>query len=212
MNDEDTFRSIVTKLRDTAHGSQYLGELSAFARGLKSRRQGFFADRLLQRAVLWDENKERGIWPNAQIAEQNQYWFLQGYLIRSQHVRGPGGHEDHTTWLVLAVDCDCVRAPYVGVAKVVLIGDDEPDKQALALASSFKTTKLFPIPPYEGNDRWGLADLETPFYLERAYVPFAVPLQSLTVDGWHILNAVLQHRYTRAVDISESERLRLCTP
>ncbi|MEY4185750.1 MAG: hypothetical protein RIT02_784, partial [Planctomycetota bacterium] len=31
---------------------------------------------------------------------------------------------------------------------------------------------------------------------------------SLTIDGWHILNAFLQERYTRALDPGESEKLR----
>lgn len=205
---ERQFRTIVDKMKMSAHGSAHLSELSELMRTLTKQKRPFLKQRLLQRVIPWDENKERKVWSNDKVADQNKYWFLQGYLIESRHVIGPNGVENHREWMVLSVDCDCVRAPYVSVGKITQAGDAQEERQRLSLASSFKTAKYFPVPPHEGVETWSIVDLETPFHLERANLQFTDAIQSLTVDGWHILNAVLQERYTRALDIQEARQLR----
>ncbi len=158
--------------------------------------------------ITWEENKARGVWESEEHAKKNMYWFLQGHVIESHHVVGPNGIENHIDWMVLSVDCDCVRSAYIYVGKIIPTSNEQEDRELLSLVSSFKTPKYFPLPPFEGMENWSIVDLETPFYIERVNAPFSTAIHSLTVDGWHILNAVLQDRYTRALNITEAERLR----
>lgn len=162
----------------------------------------------MQDPIPWEFNKERKIWKTEEEARENQYWFLQGYVIDSGHVIGPRGVESHRRWLVISVDCDCVRAPYVYLGKIVPVDDSQESKERLSLASAFKSPRLFPVPPFNDSGSWSIAELETPYYVERKYIPLSTPRSSLTVDGWHILNAFLQERYTRAINDVESENLR----
>ncbi len=205
---EDLFRSILNKMRDSAHGSAHLGDLSDLMRSLKKQKRVFLEQRLLQKVISWDENKAQGVWDSEETAIRNRYWFLQGYIIESSHVIGPNRTESCRQWMVLSVDCDCVRAPYVHVGKIVQMGDERQDRELLSLAATFKTTKFFPLPPFDNVKEWSIVDLETPFFIERGKAPFSTAIHSLNVDGWHILNAVLQERYTRLVDRVEAERLR----
>lgn len=209
MEKEQQFDEILAKMRESAHGSQHLGELSQLMKKLKKKKREFLASRFIIPATTWDENKEKGIWENDSEAEKNIYWFLQGYWIESTHVLGPAGKEDHQDWLVLSVDCDCVRSPFINLGKIYQISDDdEDDKRRLSLASTFKTTKYFPIPPTEERDNWSIVDLETPYFIENENSQFTNSVCSLSINAWHILNAVLQEKHTRALNIAESEKLR----
>jgi len=208
MSEEDDYNRILSQMKTSAHGSRDLRELSDFLTSLKKRRRGLLEQKLMQEPIPWVVNKERNTWATEDQARQNQYWFLQGYVIDSSHVIGPRGIERHRRWLVLSVDCECVRAPYVSLGKIVPVDDSQESKERLSLASAFKSHRLFPVPPFNDEGVWNIAELETPYYVERGYIPLSTSLSSLTIDGWHILNAFLQERYTRALDPGESEKLR----
>jgi hypothetical protein len=208
MSQEDEYNRILLQMKTTAHGSRDLREFSRFLVSLKKKRRELLQQKLMQEPIPWEFNKERKIWKTEEEALENQYWFLQGYVIDSGHVIGPRGVESHRQWLVISVDCDCVRAPYVHLGKIVPVDDSQEGKERLSLASAFKSHRLFPLPPFNDSEIWSIAELETPYYIERKYIPLSTPLSSLTIDGWHILNAFLQERYTRAINDVESESLR----
>lgn len=210
MNPEQQFGEILERMKASAHGSQELAELSDLLRGLKKQRKQFIADRFIEPAVSWDENRERGIWDDEAIAEKNKYWFLQGSLIESKHVVSPSGVAKHNDWLVLSADCDCARAKYINVGKVRQLTDSSDDKEILGIATALKTHKFFPIPPFSEHDHWSVVELEIPCFLERAnYAALTRTAFWLSNDAWHILNAVLQAKHTRALNIEESEKLRV---
>lgn len=208
MSQDDEYDRILSRIKTTAHGSRDLRDFSTFLVSLKKKKRELLAQKLMQEAIPWEVNKERNTWATEEEARKNQYWFLQGYLIDSAHVIGPRGVESHRRWLVLSVDCDCVRSPYVFLGKLVAVDDSQESKEKLALASAFKSPRLFPVPPFENAGSWCIADLETPYFIEREHIPLSTSLASLTIDGWHILNAALQERYTRSINDAESEHLR----
>ena len=208
MNQEAEFNRILLQMKTLAHGSRDLREMSKFLQSLKKQRRALLQQKLMQDPIPWEVNRERKTWATDDEARQNQYWFPQGYVIESGHVIGPRGVESHRRWLVLSVDCECVRAPYVSLGKIVPVDDSEESKLRLSLASAFRSPRLFPVPPFNEEGVWNIAELETPYYVERAYIPLSTSLSSLTIDGWHILNAFLQERYTRAINAEESENLR----
>lgn len=140
---EGRFRDILDELEKSAHGSPQLQEVTEFMRSLKKHKRDFLGNRLLQRAISWDENKGRGIWDTEEEARKDLYWFLQGYIVESSHVVGPNGVESDGRWLVLSVDCDCARAPYVNVAKISPTTNGQKDRERLSSATAFATTKFF---------------------------------------------------------------------
>src|SRR5262249_13022947 len=121
----------------------------------------------------------------------------------------------HELWLVLSPDCDCVRARYVQVAPVFPVYNgmaaDDARVQRFGHALRLRTTKAYPVPPLLGDDDPGLrgyfADLEVPYYICEEHEGLATPYASMTVVGWHLLNALIQEKETRA-DIAESVSIR----
>jgi len=206
---EEKFLQIVKRMRENSHGCKELGELSNLLRGLKKRKKNFIAGRFVRRSISWDENKEKGVWEDEAQADKNRYWFLQGSIIQSSHVIGPSGIAKHQNWLVLSPDCDCTRAEYIVVGKIRELGESDNDKDILGLATALKTHKFFPIPPHGNTEHWGVVEMETPYFLERAnYAAMTRTSHWLSSEAWHILNGVLQLKHTRALNMSESEVLR----
>ena len=219
LHHEERFDALIKKLATSSHGSQELGALKAFlANDLKKDREAFLLPRLAQAAVTWLDVKER-IWPTPADQEKNQFPFLQGDIIATTMVLALGMAESsqrHNLWLVLTPDCDCVRAKFVRVAAVfpVYSGNKANPESSNRFGHALKlaTTRIFPLPKLAGDElvelRGYFADLETPYYITHADKGLATACASLTVTGWHLLNALIQDKETRAADMAEAVAIR----
>jgi hypothetical protein len=208
MDRNETFTEILERLKKSAHGTAELVELTEFLRGLKKEKRPFLQSRFIEAAISWDLNRSRGIWETDEEANKNIYWFLQGSIIESSHVLGPSGRSADLNWMVLSPDCDCARAEYINLGRLRQLSDSEADQNILSLASSLKSHRYFPVPPHGDVQAWSVVELDIPFYMERENRAFCKTNYWLSKDAWHILNAVLQSKHTRATNMSESERLR----
>jgi len=94
------FEKITCNIGAMAHGhcGDGLNQLREFLSCLKKRKKDFLKTRLFQKPKSWDENRERGIWENQTVAEQNKYPFIQGDIVRSKNVRFPSGKGSIPTW------------------------------------------------------------------------------------------------------------------
>ena len=166
---------------------------------------------LLQSPRRWHEVKAQ-IWDSVEEQDTNQFPFLQGDIIKTKLAVGPlGGRESHhDLWLVMSPDCDVVRHPFVRIAKVFTVRDEDPkdnvNRQRYSLAMKFGHNE-FPLPIVKPAIRGYVADLGVPYFLERENCNMAISIHSLTLNAWHILNAVVHHRETRA-DVEEGSKLR----
>ena len=72
-----------------------------------------------------------------------------------------------------------------------------------ALALKFHSHRLFPL-PYIQQDNSGkfvgfFSDFSSlPSFIEKREIGLATPIASLTLNGWHLLNALLKESETRA--------------
>jgi hypothetical protein len=208
MDRNEIFAEILGRLKKSAHGTSELFELTEFLRGLKQDKRPFLQSRFIEAAIPWDLNKSRGAWETDEEANRNVYWFLQGSIIESSHVLGPSGRSADLNWMVLSPDCDCARAEYINLGRLRQLSDSEADQNILGLASSLKSHRYFPVPPHGDVQAWSVVELDIPFYMERENSAFCKTNFWLSKDAWHILNAVLQSKHTRAINMTESERLR----
>lgn len=214
---EVRFNDIVAKLAKSSHGSAALAEVKKFlgeALTSTARRASFILPKLLQQAVIWQDVKDF-VWQNEDIREKNKFPFLQGDVINTRMVLRLGDAEasqEHSNWLVLSPDCDCVRSRFIRVAPVLPVYNDSKAKQIFGYSLKLSTLKAFPLPklPYDADKelRGHFADFEEPFYIKRESVKLATPYASMTVTGWHILNAIIQEKETRAVDIEKAVTIR----
>lgn len=78
-------------------------------------------------------------------------------------------------------------------------------KQRFGHSLKLSTLKAFPLPKLPSDTEDGLrgyfADFGEPFYIEQGSAPMATPYASMTVTGWHLLNAIIQEKETRAVNM-----------
>jgi hypothetical protein len=221
LSEEEQFQSLINALAESCHGSAALAAIRGFlSTTLKKTtyREEFLLPRLLQEAILWDGIKDH-VWENATKQEDNRFAFLQGDVIGTTMVLALGMAEtsqEHDLWLVLSPDCDCVRASYIRVAPVFSVfrgsTDDQGRTQRFGHALNLRTSKAFPLPCLPGDDNPALrgyfADLETPYYIAADDKEMATPYASMTVDGWHLLNGLIQDKETRAADIAEAVAIR----
>src|SRR5712692_915321 len=125
-SDETQFQKLIEGLAASCHGSAELGRIRSFFEQTLKRTaecEKFLLPRLMQGAILWEAIKET-VWEAPAKQEENRFSFLQGDVIETTMVsvlgRAPSS-QVHSLWLVLSPDCDCVRAPYVRVARVFAV-------------------------------------------------------------------------------------------
>jgi hypothetical protein len=219
--EEEQFQSLIDDLAATCHGCAEFAAIRAFlgtSLTKTAQREAFLLPRLMQEAILWDGIKD-SVWKESTKQEANRFAFLQGDVIGTTMVLALGMAEtsqQHELWLVLAPDCDCVRASHVRVAPVfpVFSGTiaDRDRTQRFNNSLSLRTSKAFPLPRLPGDDdpalRGYFADLEIPYYLREDDKGLATPYASMTVVGWHLLNGLIQDKETRAADIAEAVAIR----
>ncbi len=209
----DSFRSLIKNFGNTTHGSvalksvrEYLGNL-----GKSARREECLSAILFQEPIQWESVKDR-IWANDEAKQDaNRFDFLQGDIVDTTMVLAPGiadSEQTHSLWLVLSPDCDAVRATYVSVAPVFEITTELKSWYATAL--KLGSHRFFPIPFIIGDapKKNYFADLTKPYFIHESGKKFAIPIASLQVDGWHLLNALVQEKETRSVDIQEAVKIR----
>lgn len=214
------FNGLVEELAKSSHGSAKLGEVKKFLdKELKgtANRESFLLPKLLQEAAVWEDVKD-SVWKSEKAQKENKFPFLQGDVIGTEIVMRLGEAESsqkHGIWLVLAPDCDCVRSSFIRVAPIfpVYSGRKSTEaKQRFGHSLKLSTLKAFPLPKLpsdtEGELRGYFADFEEPFYIEQASAPIATPYASMTVTGWHLLNAIIQEKETRAVNMEEAVAIR----
>ena len=214
------FDSLVEELAKSSHGSAKLGEVKKFLdKELKgtANRESFLLPKLLQEAVVWEDVKG-SVWKSEQAQRENKFPFLQGDVIGTRIVMRLGEGQtlqEHDIWLVLAPDCDCVRSAFIRVAPIfpVYRGNKSTNaNQRFGHSLKLSTLKAFPLPKLpsdtEGEVRGYFADFEEPFYIEQRSAPIATPYASMTVTGWHLLNAIIQEKETRAVNMEEAVSIR----
>lgn len=217
----DQFNSLIKELARSCHGSTELKAVKSFlAKDLvkTADRESFLLPKLLQQAIIWDEVK-KSVWPDKPTQDANHFQFLQGDVIGTTMVLALGtaeSNQDHDLWLVLSPDCDCVRAKYVRVAPVFEVFKGQKSEvektQRFGYTLKLASTKAFPLPPIPGDSdpdlRGYFADLEEPFYINKSDMGFATPYAPMTVEGWHLLNGLIQENETRAANIAEATAIR----
>lgn len=52
------------------------------------------------------------------------------------------------------------------------------------------------------------ADLTRPYFIHESGKNLATPIASLQVEGWHLLNALVQEKETRSVNVQEAVQIR----
>lgn len=217
---DERFNNLVEELAKSSHGSAKLAEVKEFLnkelKGTASR-ESFLLPKLLQEAVVWKDVKD-SVWKSAKAKKENKFPFFQGDVVGTEIVMRLGEAETsqkHCIWLVLSPDCDCVRSSFIRVAPIfpVYSGNKSTGaKQRFGHSLKLSTLKAFPLPklPSDTEDelRGYFADFGEPFYIEQRSTPMATPYAFMTVTGWHLLNAIIQEKETRAVNMEEAVAIR----
>jgi len=221
ISSSNRFQKLIDDLAKSCHGSHELIAIKAFlSTDLKktSEREAFLLPKLAQAAITWDAVKE-SVWPDPAKREANRFPFLQGDVIGTTTVLALGIAESsqlHDLWLVLSPDCDCVRSAFVRVAPVFAVHKgskiDNDRSQRLGYSLKLGSPKAFPLPPLPGDDdldlRGYFADLEEPYFITAQDKALATQYASMTIEGWHLLNGLIQENETRAADIAEATAIR----
>lgn len=186
-----------------------------FKKKATNNREAFLRPRILQPAIKWLDVRESA-WGTDEERAANQFSFLQGDLVESRFGYGLDGITNHSIWMILSPDCDAVRGRFVrvGVAYPIFKSMTNEDRWLLKYkqALAFRNSKLFSV-PWHGNHpelRGYCVDLESPHYLRFDLADtreLVTQLASLTGDGWHILNSLLQEQTTRA-SVAEGLHIR----
>lgn len=214
--DEVKYKQIIEEMASTCHGSESLAKFREFLKGLSGTktRLAFLLPRLFQEAKAWLDVKDH-VWSTVEKQDENNYVFVQGDIIETTKVLAVGETRSamqHQYWLVLSPDCDCVRAEYISVAPI-FPKDIEDGDAKVGLAAKLSGNKYFPISNFLSEDSTifepaYIAELSTPYYLLKRDKAYATVLKTCTVDGWHILNSLIQEKHTRAVDPGEGIKIR----
>ncbi len=217
---DEQFNNLVEELAKSSHGSSKLGEVKEFLnKELKgtANRESFLLPKLLQEAVVWEDVKD-SIWKSSKAQKENKFPFLQGDVVGTEIVMRLGEaqtSQKHGIWLVLSPDCDCVRSSFIRVVPVFpvySVSKSTEAKQRFGHSLKLSTLKAFPLPklPSDTEDelRGYFADFGEPFYIEQGSASVATPYASMTVTGWHLLNAIIQEKETRAVNMEEAVAIR----
>lgn len=113
---ESEFQLLIEKLSKTSHGVQHFSEVKDFLKEFAGteKRVSFLAKFLIQSKITWDLVKVR-VWKTEKEQDANKFAFIQGDVIETTLARGIGtalSANDHSLWLVLSPDCDCIRASF----------------------------------------------------------------------------------------------------
>ncbi len=216
---ESKFDDLVDSLATNSHGNSDIFEISKFMEEnfkKSKKRHEFLKPKLSREFILWEDAKN-SVWKTEKEQLDNKFPFLQGDVINTTMVLALGiaeSEQDHSVWMVLARDCDCIRAEYIQVAPIFLVkpGTNEYDerKKYYNYALKFKSNWYFPIPTdcFENQDIEGaFVDFTVPYYIKKEHKNLATGICSLSKCGWHILNSVIQIASTQA-NIDEGETLR----
>ena len=214
------FNGLVEELAKSSHGSAKLAEVKKFLdKELKgtANRESFLLPKLLQEAVVWEDVKD-SVWKSEKAQKENKFPFLQGDVIGTEIVMRLGEAETsqkHGIWLVLAPDCDCVRSSFIRVAPVFPVysgSKSTGDNQRFGHSLKLSTLKAFPLPklPSDMEDvlRGYFADFGEPFFIKQGSALIATSYASMTVTGWHLLNAIIQEKETRTANMEEAVAIR----
>ncbi len=203
MGIEEEFAHVVEESCTSSHGFAGVSTITKFLeeKAQKSNiREACLKHVLYQEPVTWESVKER-VWNTDEERDSNCFQFLQGDVVFTSLVIVPGVAEtsiSQTKWMILAPDCDAVRGDFVRVAPLFETSD------IYSTSLKMKSQKYFPV-IFE-HERLA-ADLTTPCYIQKQYKAAAIVRATLTVNGWHLLNAFLQNRETRA-NVDEAIRVR----
>lgn len=216
---KEKFEQETHQLAIVSHGVAQLESLKTLIKSVnKATRLLLFDEYFLRAPVKWDDVKD-SIWETEEKRTDNKFHFLQGDIIETTMVEGIGSSNSgssHDLWLILSPDCDCVRGTIVSVAPIFCHDptsnevDNKKKKDAFALSTGLGTLKFFPLSEslFRDGDEGFYADLTEPYFLRTENKRSAVVHFSMKKYGWHILNSVLKHKDTRAIDIQEGISLR----
>lgn len=217
---KEQFEQQTHQLASVSHGITQLESLKTLIQNVnKATRLLLFQEYFLRPPVKWDSVKDE-IWDTEEKKSANKFCFLQGDIVETTMVEGIGSSRSgssHDLWLILSPDCDCVRGSIISVAPIFChdpgINEDENKKKkdAFSLSTGLGTLKFFPLSKSLFNDDDGegfYADLTEPYFLRPENKTTAIVHFSMKKHGWHILNSVLKHKETRAIDLQEGINLR----
>lgn len=210
------FQSIVAMMGNESHGSKPWKLAQSFFsdRFSKSqKRSDFIKDRILRDPVQW-ESARHDVWPSCETSQNdNRFHVLQGDIILTNLVEQVGGSV-HTCWMILSADCDAARSDYVRVAPV---HRQDVFQGNLALALALKSPKFFPLPrlsvdPPSTVGCYVNLELQSLLCARNGALSVPTRVASLSVVGWHLLNAQVIHQVSRAERWEESVKLRAFHP
>lgn len=193
--ESEGFQDLIKKLTENAHGVAHFGDVKKFlSENLKStsKRMTFLDPFLSASPISWEKVKDQ-VWTEQKEQDYNKFHFIQGDIIETNTVCGIGkvrSTNDHSLWLVLSPDCDCIRASYMRVAPIFSVnkGDSEnyeAFKRYLSAAATFKSPKFFPlgIDPFEDGIEGLFADLTEPYFIAKNDKEFVTIHYSMKVAG-----------------------------
>jgi hypothetical protein len=225
---KEEFLQSIALLAENAHGCKELKDVAAFCSNRLNKvkkklpeRAAFFENIICRDPIHFEKVKDI-IWKDPSVQEQNQFPFLQGDIVQTTVVStlgNPLSVQELDLWLVLTPSCDIVRREYIQVTPLFEVKVSNADQtstekkilDSFALGLKFVSSRLFAYPKKLHEDPIVLgyvADLSTsPSYIMKKNTGFAVQKASLTLEGWHLLNAVLKENETRA-NIEEEIKIR----
>lgn len=213
------FIACIEELSNSAHGNAALVKVKDFisstlnkAKKKVPQRVDFLSPLLVTNPILFEDVKDK-VWSNQEDRENNQYPFLQGDVVKTTTVLRLSESlsvNQHDLWLVITPSCDIVRKNFIQVVPLYKVyqGDLKSDPQSkqrfdmFALGLKLATPRAFSIPrlPSWDLDVLGAVAMfdSLPSFIEKSDKGLAAPQASLTLYGWHLLNAFLQEFQTRA--------------
>lgn len=228
QNSVGEFKSLLEKLGDEAHGCAKLEEIRDFLKTHKKTtpRVQLHEAVVLCAPILWEKKKSK-VWNSEEERKKNHFDLLQGDIVETTFVltiRGNYSLQEHNRWLVITPDCDLLRMPLCSVCPIYQVTSENKNKvviQGLTLADTLAYSSklsmsgvycLPPIPKYDTQKESKIighvCDLSVPAFIENHHFSKAKRLASHTYLGWHLLNAMLMHKHTRAKNMKEQEKLR----
>lgn len=211
---------IISDFDGTTHGNANYSSFSEITREINktSKIIPILNSFMLINPVKWDDINGK-IWTDEKTRLENQFYFLQGDLLRTNRIvtidearsenefeycvaRQPtcelikGRSEEHRIFRVSP--CQIVRKDD--------INSNRKKYDSFAIACRFNSPKFFPLPPLvdDQEDVLGyIIYLSLPYFLTEKDAADAVQLSSLSISGWHLFNAAIQHAETRANMIDE---------
>lgn len=221
------FLQLVSNFDETTHGNACFSRISEISKeiGKTSKIIPILKLFMLTEPILW-ENIKNKVWPDEELQEENHFYFLQGDLLQANKIvtvdQARTQHE-FSYCITRQPTCELVkgRAQETRLFRVSPCQRvTEEDRKlnsdlykAFAIACRFNSPKFFPLPAMDIDDPdvlGYLVYLSLPYFLLEEDASDAIPLASLSVKGWHLYNAAIQHAETRA-NINDELALRIQT-